>query len=99
MNVLLGCVAVVPIWLLWHFLSNYPLAVLGLTRREPTDNDGISSWLLILVPVLTVFVLSWLWLNSWLRRGTGLRARPYWTVSLMLMVLPTIVLVVLSSIP
>ncbi len=99
MNVLLGCVAVVPIWLLYHFLSNYPLAALGLTQREPTDNDGILPWLLVLVPVLAGFVLSWLWLNSRLRRGTGLRVGPYWTVSVMLVVLPTMVLVVLSSIP
>ncbi len=40
-NLVLGVIAVVPLWLLVQFARNYPLAALSLTGFESTDDDGM----------------------------------------------------------
>ncbi|PQM21823.1 hypothetical protein Sfr7A_19515 [Streptomyces xinghaiensis] len=96
-NVLLGIPAVVPAFLLWYFASNWPLAELGLTQREPTENDGVLPWVMLAVPVLTLFGLVW-WLANWpLRRRTPLTRGTYWLLSAAATALPTFTLVVISA--
>ncbi|MFB8772945.1 hypothetical protein [Streptomyces broussonetiae] len=51
LNLAVGVVAVVPLAFLWFFLANFPLAALGLTSREPTENDGMLPWALVMVPM------------------------------------------------
>lgn len=92
-NVLLGVPGVVPVWLLWYYVSNGPLADLGWTRREPTENDGMLLWLLIVVPVNVVFLLVWWLVNRPVRRRTGLDPRVYWPAGALTALVPTFVLV------
>lgn len=46
-NLVLGIPGVVPVWLLSYFAVNWPLAAVGWTQREPTENDGMLPWLLL----------------------------------------------------
>ncbi|QWB25149.1 MULTISPECIES: hypothetical protein [Streptomyces] len=95
-NLLLGIPAVVPIWLLWYLAANWPLADLGLTVREPTENDGMAVWLVIVVPVVALFGVIWWLANMPLRRRTALAPRTYWLLSLAAPLLPTAVLILVS---
>ncbi|ANW19792.1 hypothetical protein [Streptomyces clavuligerus] len=91
-NLLLGIPGIVPVWLLWYFASNWPLAALGLTQREPTENDGALPVLMAMVPVLVVSALLWWLANRPLRRRTELASRLYWPLSLLATLLPSFVL-------
>lgn len=95
-NVLLGIPGVVPIWLLWYLAVNGPLAELGLTVREPTENDGMLLWLLIVVPVVGVFGLLWWLANGPLRRRTALAPSAYWPLSVAALFIPTAALILNS---
>lgn len=92
-NVLLGIPGVVPVWLLWYFASNGPLAEMGLTRREPTENDGMLLWLVIIVPVVVVFGLVWWLANGPVRRRAQLDPRLYWPTGLLMTLVPTLALI------
>ncbi|MFJ4977335.1 hypothetical protein ACIP6X_18625 [Streptomyces coeruleorubidus] len=92
-NVLLGIPAVVPFWLLWYLVVNWPLAELGWTVREPTENDGMALWLVIVVPVVTLYALIWWLANMPLRRRTALAPRTYWLLSLAAPLVPTAALI------
>ncbi|WP_327188465.1 hypothetical protein [Streptomyces xinghaiensis] len=95
-NVLLGVPAVVPAFLLWYFASNWPLAELGWTQREPTENDGVLPWVMLATPVLILFGLIW-WLANWpLRHRTPLTRGTYWLLSAAATALPTLLLIVIS---
>lgn len=95
LNLLLGLPAVVPVWLLWYVAANWPLAALGWTGREPTENDGVLSVLAVVVPVVGAFALLWWLANAAVRRRTAPGAgRAYWPVSLSLLLVPTFVLLV-----
>jgi hypothetical protein len=80
---------VVPIWLLWYFAVNGPLADAGVTVREPTENDGMLLWLVIIVPAVALFVLLWWLANSPLRHRTTLAPRAYWSLSVAALFVPT----------
>ncbi|MFI1188765.1 hypothetical protein [Streptomyces californicus] len=89
-NLLLGIPAVVPLFLIWYLLDNYPLADLGWTQREPTENDGILPGLIIAVPVVGVFGIVWTLLNLWMRDRLFARApaATYWTLAATLTLAP-----------
>ncbi|MFG2823968.1 hypothetical protein ACGFX4_31640 [Kitasatospora sp. NPDC048365] len=93
-NLLLGVPAIVPLFLLWYFASNWPLAAMGWTEREPTENDGVLPWVLFAGPVVTVFALVWSLVNVRLWRRTALAARAYWPGSVVLTLAPTLALIV-----
>ncbi|BAU83457.1 integral membrane protein [Streptomyces laurentii] len=100
-NLLLGVPGVVPCFLVWYVMANGPLAELGWTQREPTENDGMWLWLVILVPVLTLFGLVWGLLNTWMSRrmtaaGWPARPAPYWTLCAVAPLVPYLTLVPLS---
>ncbi|MEU3852036.1 hypothetical protein [Streptomyces sp. NPDC029554] len=88
-NLLLGIPGVVPFWLLWYVTVNGPLAALGWTTREPTENDGMALWLVIVVPVVTLYGLIWWLANTPLRRRTALAPRTYRALSLTAPLVPT----------
>ncbi|WP_103512053.1 hypothetical protein [Streptomyces sp. SM13] len=89
-NLMLGVPAVVPVFLIWYVLSNGPLAELGWTQREPTENDGMLPWLILVVPVVAGFGGLWTLINLWMRRRLIAAASPYpyWSVSVTLTVAP-----------
>lgn len=96
-NLLLGVPGIVPIWLVFYFAVNWPLAGLGLAESSPTENDGVLPWLLVGGPVLALFFLvSWL-ANRPLRRRTLLAPGAYWLLSVVATTLPTLALVVILS--
>ncbi|MFB4269406.1 hypothetical protein [Nonomuraea sp. GTA35] len=79
-NVLFGYLAVFPLSLVWYYLTNSPLVALGLTERDPTDNDGILGYLIVLGGV-GLFIVLWAVVNLALRALLRLPARSYWLVS------------------
>ncbi|MFJ5996083.1 hypothetical protein [Streptomyces sp. NPDC092370] len=91
-NVLLGIPGLVPLWLLWYVAVNWPLAELGWTTREPTENDGMALWLVFVVPVVALYGLIWWLVNMPLRRRTALAPRTYWLLSSTAPLLPTVAL-------
>ncbi|WP_433351621.1 hypothetical protein ACQP25_01160 [Microtetraspora malaysiensis] len=88
-NALFGYLAPLPLGLVWYFLVNYPLAALGLTERDPTDNDGILPHLIVLGGV-GLFIALWAVVNLVVRALSRLPARPYWLVSVALLFGPFI---------
>ncbi|WP_437029619.1 hypothetical protein [Streptomyces sp. enrichment culture] len=95
-HLILGVVALVPLWLSMMFLVSHPLAAWGLTSPEPTDNDGALPWLVLLVPMWAVFLALWLPLGSLARRtATGVSRARYWTVGAALVLAPMVFLTTL----
>jgi len=78
----------VPLCALWLFAREWPLAALGLTERDPTDNDGMLPWLMILLPLWLVFLLLWFPFNYWMLRRYRLPERRYWAAGTLLTLLP-----------
>ena len=97
-NLLLGIPAVVPVFLLWYFAVNWPLAAVGWTQREPTENDGMLPWLMIGGPVLTLFAAVWWLFNSPMRRRVALAPRLYWLVSALMTLVPSFTLITLVAV-
>ncbi|TLQ45062.1 hypothetical protein [Streptomyces marianii] len=93
-NLLMGIPGVIPVWLLWYFAANWPLAEIGWTQRSPTENDGMLPWMLIAVPVLGLFALLWWLANQAMRRRTTLNPRLYWPISLLVPLVPSFTLVI-----
>ncbi|AUG76311.1 hypothetical protein CFP65_1412 [Kitasatospora sp. MMS16-BH015] len=89
-NLLLGVPAVVPLWLLWYFAANWPLAELGWTQREPTENDGPLPWLVLGLPIVLGSALLWWLANRPLRRRHPTRA--HWPVAALATLTPTLAL-------
>ncbi|MFE6913216.1 hypothetical protein [Streptomyces rubiginosohelvolus] len=91
-NLLLGIPAIVPAFLIWYVLSNGPLAELGWTQREPTENDGMWLWLVFVVPVVACFGGLWTLLNLWMRRRllAAAPSGPYWSLALTLTLTPSL---------
>jgi hypothetical protein len=77
-NLLLGIPAIVPLFLVWYLMANWPLADLGWTQREPTENDGILPALIFSVPVFCLFGSIWGLVNMWMRPRTAVPASQYW---------------------
>ena len=93
-NLAVGVPAVVPLWMLWYGLSNWPLADLGLTGREPTENDGPLGWLVICGPVVAAATLLW-WLgNRALHRRLAADVPAFWMLSAAAVSTPTAALFV-----
>ncbi|MFJ3221024.1 hypothetical protein ACIPLC_34510 [Kitasatospora sp. NPDC086801] len=95
-NLLLGVPGVVPVWLFYHFATNWPLAALGWTSREPTENDGMLPWLMLPGPLVAGSTILWCLANRAVRRRTapaGVRA-VYWLTSVLLTLVPTFVLII-----
>ncbi|MFG2483010.1 hypothetical protein ACGFSI_09635 [Streptomyces virginiae] len=88
-NLVMGVPGVVPVFLLWYMAVNGPLAELGWTVREPTENDGMLLWL---VPVVAAFVLLWWLANDFLRRWNTAAARVYWPVCALVTLVPSVTL-------
>jgi hypothetical protein len=76
-NLLLGVPAVVPIWLVWFLAASW------VGPREPTENDGMALWLVIIVPVVALYALLWCAANRPLARRSSLAARAYWSLSVL----------------
>lgn len=91
LNLLLGCLGTIPFGLTVRFVLVHPLAGLGLMSRDPTDNDGVLPWLIVLAVLLTVFAALWIPANLILRRTRGAGLKRYWLVSTALVILPTVV--------
>ena len=97
-NLLLGVPGVVPVFLLWYFAVNWPLAALGWTQRNPTENDGMLPWLLVFGPVVTLFAAVWWLANSPMRRRVALAPRRYWLVIALVTLVPTFTLITLVAV-
>lgn len=95
-NLLLGIPGVLPIWMLWYLMANWPLAELGVTMREPTENDGMTVALVVFGPVIVVYAVLWWIANRPLARRATLATHHYWLLSGLGMLLPTAALICLS---
>ncbi|SDI34542.1 hypothetical protein SAMN05421505_14522 [Sinosporangium album] len=89
-NALFGYLAPLPLGLVWYSLANYPLAALGLTQRDPTDNDGILPHLIVFGGV-GLFIALWVLVNLAIRELSRLPSWSYWLVSVALLFGPFIV--------
>jgi|SRR6185436_17560894 hypothetical protein len=77
-NLVLGVLAVVPLFLIWYALSNGPLAALGWTRGEPTENDGMLIWWFLAAVAFGGFASIWGLVNVWARRRVAVPGSRYW---------------------
>ncbi|MFF2021747.1 hypothetical protein ACFVW2_08050 [Streptomyces sp. NPDC058171] len=93
-NLLFGVPCIVPVWLFWYFLSNWPLADLGMTMREPTENDGMLPWMMFGGPIVVGSLMLWWLINFSLRRRVRTRSRVYWPVSALTALVPSITLMI-----
>jgi hypothetical protein len=87
-NLLLGVLAIVPLFLIWYALSNGPLASLGWTQPEPTENDGMLIWWLLAAVAFCVFASIWGWVNFWIRRKVAVPASQYWAACVVASLVP-----------
>ena len=65
------------------------LGELGSTVREPTEDDGILSWLVVGPPVVAAATLLWWLLNSALRSRLAAEAPRSWLLSTAAVLAPT----------
>ncbi|MFB7252912.1 hypothetical protein [Streptomyces nojiriensis] len=93
-NLVMGVPCAVPVWLVWYIAVNGPLADLGWTQREPTENDGMMLWLVIAGPIVTAFALLWWLANGFVRRWNTAAARVYWPVCALVTLVPTVMLMI-----
>jgi|SRR5882757_5359347 len=93
-NVLFGVLGAFPITLVWVFLAEYPLAAMGWTHRDASDNDGVLPWLVLLVVVVGLYLGLWLGANLAVRRLTRLKVPGYWTLSAVVSLIPVAVLAI-----
>ncbi|MFE7777995.1 hypothetical protein ACFU5O_29675 [Streptomyces sp. NPDC057445] len=91
-NLLLGIPGVAPVWLFWYFAVNWPLAAIGWTRPEPTENDGMLPWLVVGAPVLLLFALVWWLVNRVVWRRMAPAPRFYRPVSALVTLVPSFTL-------
>lgn len=96
-NLLLGVPAIVPVWLAWYFSVNFPLAALGWTQAEPTENDGALPWLVVVAPVVALSALVWWLVNRAIARRTRLRGRAYWPVGAVTVLVPSLACVAVTT--
>ncbi|MFI8005631.1 hypothetical protein [Streptomyces sp. NPDC086010] len=94
LNLGLGVPGIVPVWLVWYVLANGPFAAAGWASREPTENDGMALWLVIVVPVVAAFAIIWWLANSPVRRRAALDPLVYWPAGVLLTLAPTAVLII-----
>jgi hypothetical protein len=87
-NLAMGIPGIVPIFLAYYYLSNGPLADLGWTGREPTENDGTLALSMFLGPILLAAAVGWILANWLLWRWTEAPAVLQWTVCLVASFVP-----------
>ena len=97
-NVLLGIPGVVPLSMAWYLAAAWPLDALGLTQRDPTENDGILPVLVAFGPVIAASVLTWWLVNRWMRQRAVTSAKAFWATGIIASLLPCFILAVASSI-
>jgi hypothetical protein len=86
---------VVPLGLVRLFLADHPLAALGLTSRDPTDNDGALPGLLVALFAGAAYAVVWWGANLAVRRIIGPRTghpRSYWPGALAVTLASVVVL-------
>ncbi|MET8638993.1 hypothetical protein ACWEQ2_04250 [Streptomyces sp. NPDC004096] len=88
-NLLLGIPGIVPIWLLWFLAASWH-------NPEPTENDGMALWLVIVVPIVGLYTMLWWTANSALVHRTSLATQTYWLLSAVGTLLPTVTLILLN---
>lgn len=97
-NLLLGVPGVVPLWLAWYWLSEWPLAGLGITRRDATNDDGWVIPTLMILPVVLASAGLWWLIGSGLRRRLGHPPRRwFWPLSVVASLLPTLGLIIAGT--
>ncbi|WP_432574395.1 hypothetical protein [Kineococcus sp. SYSU DK005] len=99
-NLLLGVPGIVPLWLAHYYLRTWPLAALGLTVREPTENDGAGLASALILPIVGTAVLAWFLTGHVLRPRVHASARAwFWPTSIGAVLLPSAALVLASLVP
>jgi hypothetical protein len=89
-NLVLGVIGVVPLWMLGYLLRNTVLHDLAWSDRNPTENDGALPLVVVMGPPIVLFAGLWWAVNRWVRPR---RHAGTWAVAVVLLVLPTAVLV------
>ena len=97
-NVLLGIPGLVPLSMAWYIAASWPLDALGLTQRDPTENDGILPVLVVFGPAMAASVLVWWLANRWLRPRAVTSGKAFWATAIGANLLPCFILAVASSI-
>ena len=97
-NVLLGIPGLVPLSMAWYIAASWPLDALGLTQRDPTENDGILPVLVVFGPAMAASVLVWWLANRWLRPRAVTSGKVFWATAIGANLLPCFILAVASSI-
>ncbi|MFC8226782.1 hypothetical protein [Streptomyces sp. NPDC057287] len=89
-NLLLGCVGVVPFWLIYYLVSSW------LTGPPPEENDGMLLWLPIAAVVVIPYALLWAAVNRAVVRRSSFAPPTYWAISGLATLLPMTALIINS---
>ena len=96
-NVILGVPAVVPVWLAWFYLTQWPLAAIGPTTQDASQDDGVVIASVVVLPVVALGVVAWFFVGLWLRpRVDPMNGPWFWPVSALAVLAPTAVLILVS---
>lgn len=82
----------------WYLAAAWPLDALGLTQRDPTENDGIFPVLVVFGPVIAASALAWWLVNGWMSRRAVTSGKAFWATGVIANLLPCFVLAVGSYI-
>ncbi|MEE1622318.1 hypothetical protein ACQ3I4_04965 [Zafaria sp. Z1313] len=91
-NLGLGIPGVVPVFMAWYLLVNWPLAALGLTREEVPGSDSVLPGPAELLPLVLAAVAVWFVVNLLLLRRLGLARTWWWIAAALLPLLPYLAL-------
>ncbi|GHE82628.1 hypothetical protein GCM10018789_07980 [Streptomyces werraensis] len=92
-NLVLGVLAVVPLWLTALFAAS--LLTAGTESASGGAAGDLSGWLRLLLPPWAVLIGLWIPANILVRRGTGASGRRHWVVGAVLLLIPLPALVAL----
>jgi len=92
-SAVLGAAGVLPLVMALYAVDQLVLAPLGLTRTDPTNNDGAAPVVIVGVLVPAVVFAIWAFLTAVLIRRLGLLGAWSWPLAAAALATPTVVFV------
>lgn len=92
-NVLLGIPGVAFYWLIYFLMATWPLAQMGITSSDATQDDGFISALVVCGPILLLCFILWILVNRYLIAQHGSHRFLKWVFAFACTLVPTLILI------